>query len=381
MIAAFRDGRLRKLRKLLALLRPYRGRVAVMMVALLVATAAALVPPYLAGLAIDDGIRGERLRCTRGDHGRVRGLRARLLGGHLRRDLPDQLGRPARPPGPAAQDLRPPAAAVDRLLLAQQDGRADLADHQRRAGARPARDRRHLHALLGHADPGRHRDDPAATRRAARPRHVPRVPAAVRGLGGVPDRLLGRLPPHAREDRPDHRVPPGVALRRARGAGVRPGGAPQGAALRAQRGQPRSQHAHGLPERRLLPVRGAAVGRCHRGDPPVRRQPGDRRRGDDRRARLVRLLPPELLRPDPAAVAAVHHLPGRHGGARQDLRAARRGARPERCPGRGRAAAGARRDPLRGRVLHLRRGPGAVRRRPDGAARPDRGAGWRDRRG
>ena len=59
MIAAFRDGRLRKLRKLLALLRPYRGRVAVMMVALLVATAAALVPPYLAGRAIDDGIRAE----------------------------------------------------------------------------------------------------------------------------------------------------------------------------------------------------------------------------------------------------------------------------------------------------------------------------------
>ena len=57
MIAALRDGRLRKLRKLLALLRPYRARVLLMMVALVVATAAALVPPYLAGLAIDDGIR------------------------------------------------------------------------------------------------------------------------------------------------------------------------------------------------------------------------------------------------------------------------------------------------------------------------------------
>ena len=57
MIAAFRDGRLRKLRKLLALLRPYRGRVILMMASLVLATAAALVPPYLAGLAIDDGIR------------------------------------------------------------------------------------------------------------------------------------------------------------------------------------------------------------------------------------------------------------------------------------------------------------------------------------
>ena len=43
------DGRRRKLRKLLALLRPYRGRVALMFLALLLATAAALVPPYLAG--------------------------------------------------------------------------------------------------------------------------------------------------------------------------------------------------------------------------------------------------------------------------------------------------------------------------------------------
>ena len=50
-------GRTRKLRKLLALLRPYRGRVALMFLALLVATAAVLAPPYLVGRAIDDGIR------------------------------------------------------------------------------------------------------------------------------------------------------------------------------------------------------------------------------------------------------------------------------------------------------------------------------------
>ena len=49
--------RLRKLRKLLALLRPYRGRVALMLVSLVLATGAALAPPYLAGRAIDDGIR------------------------------------------------------------------------------------------------------------------------------------------------------------------------------------------------------------------------------------------------------------------------------------------------------------------------------------
>ena len=51
------DQRARKLRGLLQLLRPYRGKVILMFVALVLATAAALVPPYLAGRAIDDGIR------------------------------------------------------------------------------------------------------------------------------------------------------------------------------------------------------------------------------------------------------------------------------------------------------------------------------------
>jgi len=49
--------RTRKLRWLFGLLRPYRGRVIVMGIALLIATAAGLAPPYLAGLAIDEGIR------------------------------------------------------------------------------------------------------------------------------------------------------------------------------------------------------------------------------------------------------------------------------------------------------------------------------------
>ncbi len=51
------DERGRKVRWLLGLLRPYRTQVVLMMVALLVATAAALAPPYLAGKAIDSGIR------------------------------------------------------------------------------------------------------------------------------------------------------------------------------------------------------------------------------------------------------------------------------------------------------------------------------------
>jgi ABC-type multidrug transport system fused ATPase/permease subunit len=48
-----------RLRHLVSLLRPYRVRVALMFVALLLATGAALAPPYLAGRAIDEGIHAK----------------------------------------------------------------------------------------------------------------------------------------------------------------------------------------------------------------------------------------------------------------------------------------------------------------------------------
>jgi ATP-binding cassette subfamily B protein len=51
------DERARKVRWLVSLLRPYRLQVILMTVALLIATAAALAPPYLAGRAIDSGIQ------------------------------------------------------------------------------------------------------------------------------------------------------------------------------------------------------------------------------------------------------------------------------------------------------------------------------------
>jgi len=50
------DQRGRKLRWMTGLLRPYRGRVALTVVAILAATGAGLAPPYLAGQAIDAGI-------------------------------------------------------------------------------------------------------------------------------------------------------------------------------------------------------------------------------------------------------------------------------------------------------------------------------------
>src|SRR3954471_16798713 len=49
-------GRGRKLRGLVVLLRPYRARVVLMFIALVLGTAATLAPPPLAKLAIDDGI-------------------------------------------------------------------------------------------------------------------------------------------------------------------------------------------------------------------------------------------------------------------------------------------------------------------------------------
>jgi ATP-binding cassette subfamily B protein len=50
------DQRARKVRWMIGLLRPYRGKVALMFVALLIATGAGLAPPYLAGKAVDNGI-------------------------------------------------------------------------------------------------------------------------------------------------------------------------------------------------------------------------------------------------------------------------------------------------------------------------------------
>jgi ABC-type multidrug transport system fused ATPase/permease subunit len=59
-------GRGRKLRWMAGLLRPYRGRVALALLAVLAATGAALTPPYLAGQAIDAGIvTGDTAALTR----------------------------------------------------------------------------------------------------------------------------------------------------------------------------------------------------------------------------------------------------------------------------------------------------------------------------
>jgi ABC-type multidrug transport system fused ATPase/permease subunit len=55
------DQRGRKVRWMIGLLRPYRTRMALMFVALLIETGAALAPPFLAGRAIDAGIETKDL--------------------------------------------------------------------------------------------------------------------------------------------------------------------------------------------------------------------------------------------------------------------------------------------------------------------------------
>ena len=53
------DGRGRKVRWLLTLLRPYRLQVGLMFLALVAATAASLAPPYLLGEATDSALSGD----------------------------------------------------------------------------------------------------------------------------------------------------------------------------------------------------------------------------------------------------------------------------------------------------------------------------------
>ena len=62
---ASRESRGRNLRGLLALLKPYRLRVAVMFTALVLGTAASLAPPLLAKAAIDEGIERHDFKRSR----------------------------------------------------------------------------------------------------------------------------------------------------------------------------------------------------------------------------------------------------------------------------------------------------------------------------
>ena len=82
-----------------------------------------------------------------------------------------------------ASSCSAPPAALDRLLLAQQGRRPDLADRttSRRS---TSSSRRHLDAVLGDAHARRHGGDPGPARRGARDDHVPDLPGAAGGERG-----------------------------------------------------------------------------------------------------------------------------------------------------------------------------------------------------
>ncbi len=201
------SGRGRKLRGLVALLAPYRGRVVADV------HLAACWPRARRWRRR----RWPRWRSTRAsspatdqaltlDRRRLPGHRAPLLGRDVRADLPRRLDRPAGAAGPADPALRAPADDVGRLLLAQARGRADLAALQRRRGARHARLRRHRDPVRLVADADRHRGDPVHARRPARAAHLHRLPDPRDRVVRLPDRQRRRLPGHAREGRLDHRA-------------------------------------------------------------------------------------------------------------------------------------------------------------------------------
>ena len=153
------------MRWLLGLLRPYRLQVALMMIALLIATAAALAPPYLAGQAIDDGINaGDVDALTVIVIVFVASVAIYWAATYAQTYLVGWVGQRA------LQDLREriyvhlQAMSIG-FFTRRKPGRADLADDQRRAGARHAGHRRHRDAVLEHADAGRGGRDPARARR------------------------------------------------------------------------------------------------------------------------------------------------------------------------------------------------------------------------
>ena len=369
-----------KARFMLALLRPYRGRLALTGVAILAATGAGLAPPYLAGKAIDSGI-------VTGDTATLDWIVAAFLAvaalyagaTFLQTYLVGWVGTRA------LQDLR---ERVFSHLQAMSIGFFT----RRSPGVLISRMTNDIEALnqlvtggvvtlfSSTLTPGRRGRHPAGARPEAGAGHLPHLPAARRGQHRLPDRLPRRLPGDARADRRRHRLPAGDAERRPRGAQLRPGAAARGGDDRAERGQPRSQHEDRLPQRLLLP-RGRDAGRGrHRGDPPLRRQPGDRRGDPDRRDRRLRRLPADLLRTDPAALPALHHLPAGDGGARQDLRAARHRARHGRPRRRDRPGGAARRDRDARRLVLLReRRSRAGAGRAVGAARDRPAASYRAR--
>ena len=209
------------------------------------------------------------------------------LGDERRADVLHGLDGRADPRRPAQHALPPPAAAVARLLRAQPRGRHHQPAHERRRGARPARDRRRDDARPEHALPARHGGHPLLPRLAARARDADGDAAHVRRDGVLP-RLLGpRLPRRAGAARPRDGDARRGHQRHARRPGVPPRADERAELPRGQRPLPRGEPADGRPERALLPVRRLPLG-ARDGDRPRLRRLSRLRRQTSRSARSSR---------------------------------------------------------------------------------------------
>ncbi len=195
-----------------------------MFVALLLATGAALAPPYLAGLAIDDGIKNGDMKALIIIV--LAFLAAALINWaatYAQTFLINWVGQRA------LQDLR--------IELFQHLQKLSIGFYSRnKAGVLISRITNDVQALDQLVTEGISTLFSATLTLfgtavilvlldpLARAGHVPTLPGAARGQRRVPARVRRRVRAHAREDRAGHGVPAGDALGRARGARVRPGG-------------------------------------------------------------------------------------------------------------------------------------------------------------
>ena len=225
-----------------------------------------------------------------------------------------------------------------------------------------------------------------AARPQAGPGHLPHLPPARARQRRLPHRLPRRLPGDARADRRRHRLPAGDAERRAGGAQLRPGAAPRRAMTELNEANREANmktvylNASYFPAVELLAAVGTAAIILYGGTQAI-----------DKAIQIGTIVAfigylQRLLRPDPAALPALHDLPAGHGGARQDLRAARHRARHGRRARRDRPRQAARRDRDGGGLVRLRRRRRRRRgtcdgrsSRPARAPRADPGPGRRDR--
>ncbi len=366
----------RRIGLLVRLALPYRGRTVLSLVTLLAYTLVALAPPYLAKLAIDQGIQERDLtRLTWIITLFLAAAVAALLLSSANTYLTGWVGERV------LADLRNKLFAhLERLSLgylrAQPRRRDHQPDHERRRGARPARHGRRHEPDPEHAAARRHGRRALPARLAARARHARGADSDGARHRLVPEPVEPRLPARPRAARPRHGDARRGHRRHARRPVLHARAGPGEGLPRRQRPLPRRELRDDRPERDLLPRGRPARVRGDRDRLRLRRLARLPRRDDSGHALRLRALPLQLLRPDPAALAALQHLPLRDRCAGQDHRRARRGAAGRRPGGRRRARPDRRQAPLRERPLRLRprvpRGPARARARRPG--RDDRGA-------